>query len=532
MIALSRRETLLSGGALGLLALSGCSGSGQAGTRGTLVVGYSPEPPSLTSAGTSAGAVIAIATKVFDGLVTFDRDGRPLPQLALSWETAPDALSTTLKLRPNVKWHDGKPFTSADVAYSLTEVWKKLHSRGKATFAPVEAVETPDPLTVILRLARPAPYLIAALGSSESQVVPKHVFAGSDYGTNPALNAPIGTGPFRFVEWRRGEFIRLERNPDYWDRGKPHLDGIVYKLFSDPAAVAAALETGEIQFATSGQIALSDIQRIKGLPGVRIVERESSFTGALSVFEFNLDRPQFRDPRVRHAFAHAIDKRFLLDRVWHGRGTVEYSAIPTALADFHEPGVARYDYDPAKAIALLDAAGLKPDAKGVRLRLTHDPAPTGDTYGKSAYAVRDNLRKVGIDLQIRSADLAGFLKRVYKDRDFDTVQYGASSGPDPAIGMQRFYWSKGFAPGVAFSNASHYASPAVDALLERAQQETDRAVRKALYSQFQRQVAIDLPRIPLISSTPSIIAAARVRDVPETAYASQDNFAGVSLAPA
>lgn len=532
MIRLSRRDTLLAGGAFGLLALAGCSSSGAGSERGTLVIGFSPEPPTLTSAGTTTGAVQSISTKIFDGLVTFDAEGRPLPQLALSWETAPDALSTTFKLRPNVKWHDGQPFTASDVAYSLTEVWKKLHSRGRSTFADVTTVETPDPLTAVMRFSRPAPYLISALASAESQIVPKHIYAGKDFVTNPAGNAPIGTGPFKFAEWRRGEFIRLERNPLYWEAGAPHLDAIVYRLFSDPAAAAAALETGEVQLITSGQISLSDIDRVRKLPGIRITERDSSFTGALSVFEFNLDRPQLRDPRIRQAFAHAIDKRFLLEKVWHGFGTIEDSAIPTALKDFHDPGVPRYDYNPAKAIALLDAAGLKPDAEGIRLHLTHDPAPTGDTYGKSAYAIRDNLRRVGIDLQIRSSDLAGFLKRVYKDRDFDTIQYGASSGPDPAIGTQRFYWSKNFQPGVAFSNGAHYASPQVDSLLERAQHETDFAQRKALYAQFQRQVAIDLPRIPLLASNPLVIAEARVRGVPRTAYATLDNFAGVSLASA
>lgn len=532
MIRLSRRETLLAGSAFGLLAITGCTPSGSGTERGTLVIGFSPEPPTLTSAGTTAGATQSISTKIFDGLVTFDSEYRPQPQLALSWETSPDALSTTFKLRPNVTWHDGQPFTSADVAYSLTEVWKKLHSRGRSTFAQVEAVETPDPLTAVLRLSRPAPYLISALASAESQVVPRHVYAGKDFVTHPAGNAPIGTGPFRFAEWRRGEFIRLERNPDYWQPDAPKLDGIIYKLFSDPAAASAALETGEIQLITSSQITLADIARLKALPQIRITERDSSFTGTLSVFEFNLDRPHLRDPRVRQAIAHAIDKQFLLEKVWHGFGKIEDSAIPSALTDFHVPDVPHYTYDPAKAAALLDAAGFVPNAKGIRLRLSHDPAPTGDVYGKSAYAIRDNLRRVGIDLQIRNSDLAGFLKRVYKDRDFDTVQYGASSGPDPAIGTQRFYWSRNYTPGVAFSNGSHYASAQVDSLLERAQQESDFAARKALYSQFQRQVAADLPRIPLIASTTLVLADARVRNLPDTPYATLDNFAGVSLAPA
>ncbi|MCE7798891.1 ABC transporter substrate-binding protein [Sphingobium sufflavum] len=187
----------------------------------------------------------------------------------------------TFKLRPDVKWHDGAPFTSADVAYSLTEVWRKFHSRGRSTFAQVTAVETPDPLTVVLKLSRPAPYLISALSSAEAQIVPQHIYAGKDFLSHPAGNAPIGTGPFRFVEWRRGDFIRLERNPHYWQPDAPHLDGIIYKLISDPAAASAALEMGEIHVTGSGQITLSDIARLKTLPGIRVIERDSSFTGGL-----------------------------------------------------------------------------------------------------------------------------------------------------------------------------------------------------------------------------------------------------------
>lgn len=532
MKLLSRREALLAGGALGLVGLAGCSASSTGSGRGTLVVGFSPEPSTLTSAATTAGPTQAISTKIFDGLVTFDARGRPQPQLALSWDTAPDALSITFKLRPNVKWHDGQPFTSSDVAYSLLEVWKTLHSRGRSTFATVDAVDTPDLLTAVFRLSKPVPYLITALSSAESQIVPRHVYQGKPFLANPANSAPIGTGPFRFAEWRRGEFIRLERNADYWHKDEPKLDGIIYKLFSDPAAAAAALETGEIQLLTSTQVSLSDVKRLQALPQLHVTGRPSGFTAGLTVFEFNLDRPHLNDPRVRRAFAHAIDKRFLLDTVWQGFGSIEDSPIPRSLADFSDDAVPRYGYDPDKAKALLDAAGLKPDSRGLRLRLTHDPAPTGDVLQKSAFAIRDHLRRVGVELTVRSSDFASFLKRVYTDRDFDTIQYSASAGPDPAIGTQRFYWSKNFQPGVAFSNGAHYSNPHVDTLLEQAQQEADPARRKALYAAFQEQVQRDLPRVPLIASTAAVIASTRVHDLPDTAYGTLDNFAQVSLAPA
>lgn len=529
---LSRRQALIGGSALGLTVLGGCAPANQTASGNTLVIGFSPEPPTLTSAATTAGPTQAISSKIFDGLVTFDADAKPQPQLALSWDVAPDGLAVTFRLRPDVKWHDGAPFTSADLSYSLLEVWRKLHGRGRSTFSTVTAVDTPDPLTAIIRLSKPAPYLLSALGSPESQIVPRHLYAGKDILSNPAGNKPIGTGPFRFAEWRRGEFVRLERNPDYWAPDQPKLDGIIYKFVSDPAAAAAALETGEVHLVTSTQLALNEIKRLKALPGIQLHERPVDFTAALAVFEFNLDRPALRDARVRQAIAHAIDKKFLLDHVWHGFGTIESSPIPLSLTEFSDPSVPPYAHDPGKAVQLLDAAGLKPDAQGVRLRLTHDPAPTGDMLQKSALAIRDNLRRVGIELQVRSSDYPGFLKRVYTDRDFDTIQYSASAGPDPAIGTQRFYWSQNFNRGVAFSNGAHYVSPRVDALLEQAQQEADPAQRKALYQAFQQQVVQDLPRIPLIAGTAVTIASGRVRNLPDTAYGTLDNFAGVSLAPA
>jgi len=529
---LSRRQALVGGGALGLTALGGCSPTGQIGGGNTLLIGFSPEPPTLSSAATTAGPTQAISSKIFDGLVTFDGDARPQPQLALSWDVAADGLAITFHLRPDVEWHDGAPFTSADLSYSLLEVWRKLHGRGRSTFSTVTAVETPDPLTAIIRLSRPAPYLLSALGSPESQIVPRHIYAGKDILSNPAGSAPIGTGPFKFAEWQRGQYIRLERNPHYWAPNQPKLDGIIYKLVSDPAAAAAALETGEVHLVGSTQIALNDIARLKALPGTQMQDRSVDFTAGLAVFEFNLDRPALRDARVRQAFAHAIDKEFLLEHVWRGFGTIEHSPIPASLAEFSDPSVPQYPFDPGKAMQLLDAAGLRPDAQGVRLRLTHDPAPTGDMLQKSALAIRDNLRRVGVELQIRSSDFPGFLKRVYTDRDFDTIQYSASAGPDPAIGTQRFYWSQNFQPGVAFSNGAHYVSPAVDALLEQAQREGDPERRKALYRDFQQQVVRDLPRIPLIAGAAVTIASNRVRDLPESAYGMLDNFAGVSLAPA
>ena len=168
---------------------------------GTLVIGSGPEATSgLTSAITSAGTAQLVSGKIFDGLLTFDEQFNPKPQLATRWEAARDGLSLTFHLRPNVRWHDGQPFTSKDVAYSVLEIWKKYHSRGRTTFANVIAVDTPDALTATLQLSKPAPYLLSALMSSvEAQILPQHLYAGREVLSNPLSNAPFGNGAFKFV---------------------------------------------------------------------------------------------------------------------------------------------------------------------------------------------------------------------------------------------------------------------------------------------------------------------------------------------
>src|SRR5206468_6226429 len=134
---------------------------------------------------------------------------------------------------------------------------------------------------------------------------------------------------------------------------------------------------------------------------------------------------------------------------------------------------------------LLDAAGFKRGANGVRFSITHDPLPVGQAYKRSAEAIRASLAKIGVRMEIRSQDFAAFVRRIYTARDFDTFQYAASAGPDPAIGTQRFYWSRNFQPGVAFSNGAHYLNPDVDRLLVAAQSESDIGKRRTLYARFQ-----------------------------------------------
>ena len=513
---------------------AGITGSARAETPtkgGTLVLAQYPEPPTLTSALTTAGPTQSISAKLFDGLLRYGPDLAPQPGLATHWDVSADYLSITFKLRPGVRWHDGTPFTSDDVAFSLLQVWRRYHSRGRSTFANVVAVDTPDPLTAVLRLSKPAPYILSAMMSVESQVIPKHRYAGTDILNNPLNSAPIGTGPFRFKSWTRGSNIVLERNPDYWDPGKPHLDQIVFRIMPEPDGVVAALETGSVHLAAAGTIPQSAVTQLGHEPSLTLITRGTDFSVGLNAFEFNLDRPFFRDVRVRQAIAHMIDRDFIVKNILFGYGVAAQAPIPPQMTGFSTDQVPHYPHDPRRAEALLDAAGFQRGADGVRLSFTHDALPSSG-FTQTAQFIRASLARIGVKMEIRSTDYGEFVNRVYTQRDFDTTLYGATAGPDPAIGTQRFYWSNNFQPGVAFSNGAHYRNTEVDRLLETAQIETDVVKRRALYDRFQVIAQTDLPRIPIVSASLFLLSSRRVRDAVTSFDGFYGNFADTTIAAA
>ena len=496
---------------------------------GTLVVAQFPEPTILTTAPAPSGPTNNIAPKVFDGLFTYDFDFTLKPQLATALDVSPDGLTITVRLRDGVKWHDGKPFTAADVNFTLTEIWKKLNSRGQPIYANVTATEAPDPLTAIWRLSKPAPYIRFALASHLSQIVPKHLYEGTDIARNPANLKPIGTGPFKFVEWQQGEYLTLERNPDYWDAGKPHLDKIIYRFIPDASARAAALEAGEVHLVAETGVPGIDLARFAKDPRFTIETRGYNYIGPMNFFLFNLERKPFDDVRVRRAFAHAIDRQFLIENIWFGYGKKATGPIPEGMSEFYTPKVDDYAFDPERAKALLDEAGLKPDVDGIRLSISHDYVPYGDQFLRTAEYIRDALGKIGVKVTVRTQDNATYVKRIYTSRDFDTANYLISVGPDPAIGTQRLYWSKSFAPGVAFSNGARYENPEVDALLEAAQVEIDPAKRRELYHRFQAITQVDLPQIPLVAIDQITLTSSRLKDTTTVSEGPKASFVDAYL---
>jgi len=464
---------------------------------GTLTAIVQPEPTAMTSAINNTYANGVVSSNIFDGLVTYDAQFNPQPSLATSWETAADGLTITFHLRHGVKWHDGQPFTSADVKFSLEEVWKKLHARGRVTFAAVREVDTPDDYTVILKLDHPSPVIFSAVNAVEAQILPEHLYAGTDIANSPFNVKPIGTGPFRFKEWQRGQYISLEKNPDYWDAGKPLVDKLIFRIIPDAASRAAALETGEVLYAPYNPVPLADVQRLKALPDLAVDTHGYEWQAPYYFIEFNLRRAELANLKVRQAIAHAIDRQGLIDTVWYGFGKPADSPIVSAVTRFHAPDLPQYAFDPALAEKLLDAAGYPRNAEGVRFKITLDHQPFNDTFANTDEYLRQNLKRVGIDATVRNQDLPSFLRKVYGEYDYD-IDGGQFSGySDPQMGVLRQYWSKTAKAGIPWVNASNYHSLQMDQVIEALQVQGDGPQRVASFHEFQRIAQTDLPVLPL-----------------------------------
>ncbi|MFC4277994.1 ABC transporter substrate-binding protein [Achromobacter aloeverae] len=494
---------------------------------GVLQAIVQPEPPVLTTAFNTSFPIGTVGTNILEGLLAFDDKQQLQPALATSWETSPDGKTVTFHLRPGVKWHDGRPFTSADVRFSALEVWKKLHPRGRSTFAALDDVETPDPLTAVFKLRHPSLVIFSSLNANEAQILPRHLYEGTDILTNPYNLKPVGTGPFRFKEWKKGQYIELERNPDYWDKGKPYLDKIVFRVIPDPASRAVALETGDVQYAPFDAVPYADVSRLRALPGLVVKTDGYAWQSAYVFLEFNLRNPILKDVRVRRAIDQAIDKQALIDTVWYGLGKPAVSPIPSSLTAFHtSEGVPQYPYDPKAAERLLDEAGYPRKAGGMRFTLNQEYQNFHETFKNNAEYIRQALRRVGIDVKVNNRDIAGHLKAVYGAYDFDINTGRWVPSLDPQIGGLRHYSSKAISQGTPWSNASGYSSPEMDALIAAIQVEADAAKRVELFHQFQRLAQQDLPVIPLFEQENFTVASKRVQGLssaPDAALASLKN---------
>ena len=481
----------------GLLAAPSREAEAQPKRGGTLVMLVQPEPPTLASYLSTSGPIGQVTAKVYDGLLEYDFNLNPVASLAESWQVAADGKSITFKLRRGVRFHDGKPFSSADVKFSVMEVLKKVHPRGANTFRALIDIETPDETTVVFKLDQPAPYILRALSGYESPMLPKHLFEGQDPKSATNANKPVGTGPFKFVEWDKGQFIRLDRNDQYWKPGQPYLDRIVARFIPDPSTRSAAMEKGEVHFAAFDAIPFVDVNRLKALPHIAITLEGYSMVNPITLLEMNSKHPPLDKKEVRQAIAYAVDRKFIIENIWFGFGR---PATGPLNANFAKTGlytneVRRYDTADRieRANKLLDAAGLKRGADGMRFKITHDILPYGEQWQRLGEYIKQALGQVGIDVTLRHEDVPTWLKRIFTNYDFDLTSDFYYNLADPVLGVHRQYLTDQIRQGTVFVNSTRYSNPKVDDLLKSGTIESSPAKRVALYKEFQKIVVEDSP---------------------------------------
>ena len=475
--------------------------------EGTLVIASTQTPRHLNGAVQSGTATAVPSTQIFASLLRYDNGWEPQPYLAKSWETSADGLTVTFKLVDNATFHDGKPVTSEDVAFSIMTI--KENHPFQSMFAPVEAVETPDAHTAVFKLSKPHPALMLALSPALAPVLPKHVYGdGQDPKSHPANSAPVGSGPFILTEFTPGEAVVMKKNPNFFLEGRPKLDEIIVRIVKDPSALLIAMENGDADlypFMAGSQ----EIRRLEKVDGLTITAEGYAGVGPINWLAFNTQSDKLKDVRVRQAIAYAVDRDFITKALHRGVSQVQRGPIIES-SPFFDASIAPYNVDLDKAKALMAEAGF---ADGMSLTIDYIPGPKEQQQSVAEY-MKSQLKKIGIEIEVRAApDFPTWAGRV-GGHDFELSMDVVFNWGDPVIGVHRTYLCDNIRKGVIWSNTQQYCNPKVDELLNAAAVELDQAKRAALYGEFQQIIGQDVP-IYFINALPYHTAyKSGLQDVP------------------
>jgi peptide/nickel transport system substrate-binding protein len=455
------RETVMRRLLIALVALVMIPAAAQA-AKDKLVLGMPLEPPHLDpTAGAAAAIDEVVYANLFEGLTRIDENGAVKPGLASDWTISGDGLTYSFKLRAGVTFHDGSAMDSADVKFSLDRARADASTNAqKGLFEAIASVETPDAGTVLVKLSRPEGLFLWNMGWGDAVIV-----APETAETNKAN--PVGTGPFRFTEWKKADSVKLEAWGGYWG-AKPALKMVTFKFVSDPSAQVAGLMAGDID-AIPNVGAPESLERFKVDSGfeVRVGNTEGE-----TILAMNHRRKTLSDVRVRRAVSLAIDRQAIVDGAMFGYGT----PIGTHFAPHHAAYTdltGMYAYDPAKAKSLLAEAGYPNGFKAV-MKL---PPPSYARRGGEIIAAQ--LAAVGIAVEIIPVEWAQWLKQVFKnDHDYDFTIVSHTEPLDIGIYARDDYYFG-------------YHSDALNAVIDELKGTSDEAARAALYGKAQKIIAAD-----------------------------------------
>jgi peptide/nickel transport system substrate-binding protein len=468
------------------VALTAASGSvfAEAKVGGTLKAAFDHDPAGFDPAKATLGMSHAVIEQVFSTLMALDADAKPYPDVAEAVDISTDGLVYTFKLRPNVKFHDGTPLSADDVKFTIERLQKPETGYSySAQLTPIKSVEVVDPLTVKLTLSEPSGPLLVNLAFPGSSIVSKKIVeSGHD------LNAvPIGTGPYKFVNYQPRTMVKMQRNADYYETGKPFIENLEYDIISDPTAITTALQAGVVNF--SNVIPAKDWEIVKANPQLTTAPIEG---GRWFWLMLNNTKPPFDNAKVRQAVAHAIDRQAIVDAVFYGLATPIEGGVVPSWNWGHAPDLKIFSAhaDPAKAKALLAEAGHS-DGFDALFRVGSD----WPNLMSIAPIVQENLKAVGINLKIETMGSTEYMDKVWGGGQYDiSDMYWLSPLADPDDFTTLNY--KCGSP----MNPQKSCSKEMDALLDEARTDVTQADRRDAYIRMQRLSLEEMPLVPLVSA--------------------------------
>lgn len=473
---------------------------------------------SLDFASVTDGESSRVTKQIFETLIEFEADSFEVgPGLAHDWDISEDGMSFTFYLREGVKFHDGTDFNAeavkfnferwsdkshpyhfADEGFSYT-VYGSLFGGFKGDEGHIiEDIIVHDEHTIEFVLNQPSAAFIQNLGANYFAIASPQSF--EDYGADITEN-PVGTGPFKFVEWRKNDSITLVRNEDYWKEGYPKLDEVIFRVIPDNSARLNALRSGDIDLMDG--LSPDDVASVEGDSNLQLFERAPNNVGYLG---FNTEKPPFDDPLVRRALNHAVDKEALLVSVYNNLAVTAKNPVPPGYLGYND-ALEEYTYDPELAKELLAEAGY---ADGFEFDLWTMPVarPYMPDPEEAAVALQANFRAIGLTANIVTKEWATYLEETQEGKQ-DVYMLGWSGvNGDPDY----FVYNLLSTDAIPGGNRSFYSNSQVDELLLKAQKIIDVDEREAVYHEALALIHEDAPWIPLVHNTPVLAGGSHVHN--------------------
>jgi peptide/nickel transport system substrate-binding protein len=478
---------------------------------GQLIMKLDKDPDNFNPILSSTSYGSAIYSQVYDSLFDYNDKWEPIGRLAESWTFTNNNLTMTIKLRQGIKFHDGTDFTADDVVFTYMSIMDKEYTGPRASNVKlIKEIKAVDKNTVQVDLKEPNAAIFSNLNLA---ILSKKQFESTpvkDFDKNPTTMKPMGTGPYKFVEYVKGQYVKLVRNENWYlsqaNGGAPFIQDLLFKVIPESATAEAALENGEVDVLTPDP---KDVSRL-----------EKDFKDKISLYDWerngfgyitlNVTRPGLNDKVVRQALTYGLNRQSIIDGVMEGRGVIPPGPIPP-VSWAYDSSIKPYAYDAAKAKQMLEQAGYKLNAQGIYEK-NGQPlkfvfyASSGSSLIEGITAIaKKNWKDIGIDVDVQLIDFNAMMDNYLKPGKFDMSFSGFSLSLDPdQTALFHSTQVNGF-------NRGRYNSADVDKLLENGVRELDPAKRKAIYSDYQKKLVDDAPIIMVYANKYTDAVAKKVK---------------------